>query len=220
MANLRIDNLSGDTITVCFCGKEYTVADEEKVTVDAVEKGVHEMRVHRTRVPMETADSHEAGQLDIKEKAEKSERSLHTQLDAVFDVNINASKTVVTVRTKVRAKEKVGIDVIFSGYSIETSGGKVENFGLVFANKNVRKNFMNNQIKEALLPVGLGGIILFIMGIFALRGNITGNPINLGGRIFTLPWSIVLAAVGLGFIGYSLYVIIYSMKIAKHFDEK
>ena len=220
MANLRIDNLSGDTVTVLFCGKEYTVADEEKVTVEAVEKGVHEMRVHRTRVPMETADSHEAEQLDIKEKAEKSERSLHTQLDAVFDVNINASKTVVTVRTKVKAKETVGIDVIFSGYSVETSGGKVENFRLIFANKNVKKRFINNQLKEALLPIGLGGIILLVMGIFALRGNITGNPINIGGRIFSLPWSIGLTAVGLGFEGYALYVIIYSLKIAKQFDEK
>lgn len=220
MANLRIDNLSGDTITVCFCGKEYTVVDEEKVTVDAVEKGVHEMRVHRTRVPMETADSHEAGQLDIKEKAEKSERSLHTQLDAVFDVNINASKTVVTVRTKVRAKEKVGIDVIFSGYSIETSGGKVENFQLIFANKNVRKNFIFHHIKDAFLPVGAGGIILLIMGIIALSQNLIGKSINIGGQNFSLPWSIGLLAVSLGFVGYTVFVIVHVLKTAKTFSKK
>lgn len=220
MANIRIDNLSGDTIVVYFDGNEYIICDEEKFTVEAIEKGEHNVRVHRARIPMETEDYHEVDKGDIKANAEKADRSFHTQLDAVFDVDINSRKSVITVRTKVKAKEKLGVDVIFSGYSVETSGAKVENFRLIFANKNVRKKFISHHIKDAFLPVGAGGIFLLIMGIIALSQNLIGKSVNIGGQDFSLPWSIGLLAVSLGFVGYTVFVIAYVLKIAKIFSKK
>ena len=220
MANIRIDNLSGDTIIVYLDGKECAVSDEEKVNIEAVEKGMHSVRVHRARVPMETEDYHEADRGDIKANAEKADRSFHAQLDAVFDVDINSGKSVMTVRTDVKAKEKLGVDVIFSGYSVETSGAKVENFHLIFANKNVRKNFIFHHIKDAFLPVGAGGIFLLIMGIIALSQNLIGKSVNIGGQNFSLPWSIGLLAVSLGFVGYTVFVIVHVLKTAKTFSQK
>jgi len=220
LANVRIDNFSGDKIVVFFDGRDYTVDDEEKVTVEAVEKGIHEVRIHRARVPMETEDYHEVDRTDIKGNIEKSDKSFHTQLDAVFELNINSGKSVMTVRTKVKAKQKLGIDVLLSGYSVEESGGKVENLKLIFSNKNVRKNFISHHIKDALLPVGAGGTVLLIMGIIALIANIAGEAINIGGRDFTYPWSIGLTVVALGFIGYAIYQIFCALKIAKNFSQK
>lgn len=220
MANVRIDNLTDDTITVFFDGKEYTVNDEEKFTVDAVEKGRHTVRIHRTRVPMETEDFHETDKGDIKGNMEKSEKSLHTQLDAIFDLDINSGKSVITVKTKVEAKEKFGIDAIFSGYSVEVSGGKVEKSELFFANKNVGKNFILHHLKDALFPVGAGGIFLLILGIAALAANFAGKTVNIGGTDFSWPWSALLTAVGLGFVGYTIFVVINTIKTAKKFDKK
>ena len=51
MANLRIDNLSGDTITVFLDEKSQMVEEDGRATFDALEKGSHTLRIHRTRVP-------------------------------------------------------------------------------------------------------------------------------------------------------------------------
>ena len=59
MANIRIDNFSDDTVTVILDGREQIVEDEGRVTFDSLEKGRHSLRIHRTRIPLETADYNE-----------------------------------------------------------------------------------------------------------------------------------------------------------------
>lgn len=219
MASIRFENFTGDTVIVCFKDNKYTLQDEERVTVEAVEKGQHEIRVHRARVPMESEDFHEVDTTDFKMKTERAEQSQHVQLDGVFVVNINAAKSIVSIKTKVRAKEKFGIDAIFSGYSVEVSGAKVENERQVFPNKKMRKRFVVHQVKDAFLPVGGGGIFLLILGFIALRANILGKAVNIGGREFSYPWSIGLLAVGLGFIGYTIFMIVNIIKNANNFKQ-
>lgn len=215
LSNLRIDNNSGDTVTVLFNNGTYTVPDEEKFYIENVEKGEYEIRIHRTRIPLESADYHENSNGDFVEKMQKTEKSLHCQLDGVFKITVNSSKTVVNVETKVTAEEKLGLDVIFSGYSISATGGKVENESKKFASRSVEKNFVKHHIKEAFLPVGLGGIFLLITSFFALYGDFTGNPLTIGGTKFILPFSLCLTAVALGFTVYTVIVIINILRTAK-----
>ena len=219
MANVRIDNFSGDTVICFFNGREYTLADEERVTVDAAEKGEYELRVHRGRIPMETEDVHETQNMDISERMQNSEKSLHTQLDGIFKVEINSTKAVLTVNTKVRAKEKSGLDVLYSGYSLEVTGAKTDGGRQVFANEGIRKGFIRHQLKEAFVPAGFVSIFLLILGSIALHANIIGKTVNIGGRDFTYPWSIGLMALALGFAGYTAYVIIYSLTEAKKYKK-
>lgn len=219
MSNVKIENYSGDTVNVVFNGETYTLQDEERITVDALEKGVYDVRVHRARIPMETEDFHEAQNAKFSERTEKSEQSQHVQLDGLFSVNVNSTKAVLTVKTKVRAKEKFGIDAIFSGYALEVTGAKVENERQTFASEKLKKGFIRHHIKEAFLPVGAGGIFLLILGFIALGANIAGKTVNIGGQDFSYPWSIGLLAVGLGFVGYTVFVIVNVFKTADRFKE-
>lgn len=219
MSNVKIENYSGDTVNVVFNGETYTLQDEERITVDALEKGVYDVRVHRARIPMETEDFHEAQNAKFSERTEKSEQSQHVQLDGLFSVNVNSTKAVLTVKTKVRAKEKFGIDAIFSGYTLEVTGAKVENERQIFASEKLKKGFIRHHIKEAFLPVGAGGIFLLILGFIALEANIAGKTVNIGGQDFSYPWSIGLLVVGLGFVGYTVFVIVNVFKTADRFKE-
>lgn len=219
MSNVKIENYSGDTVNVIFNGETYTLQDEERITVDALEKGMYDVRVHRARIPMETEDSHEIQNAKFSEKMERTEQSQHVQLDGMFSVNVNSTKAVLTVKTKVRAKEKFGIDAIFSGYTLEVTGAKVENERQIFPSDKMKKKFIRHQLKEAFLPVGVGGIFLLLLGFIALGANIAGKTVNIGGQDFSYPWSIGLTAVGLGFIGYTVFVIINIFKNADRFKE-
>ncbi len=219
MSNVKIENFSGDTVNVIFNGETYTLRDEERVSVEALEKGVYDVRVHRARIPMETEDFHEAQNAKFSERMEKSDKSQHVQLDGLFSVDINSTKAVLTVKTKVQAKEKFGIDAFFSGYTLEAAGSKVENARQVFSSEGIKKGFIRHQIKEAFLPVGAGGIFLLILGFIALGANIAGKTVNIGGQDFTYPWSVGLVAVGLGFVGYTVFVIVSIFKNANKFKK-
>lgn len=217
LATVRFDNFTDDTVIVSLNGRDYTLADEERVTVEGVEKGRNELRVHRARIPKESEDFHNTDNTDLYKKTEKADRSLHTQLDGIFVLDVNSSKAVITLKTKVRAEDRLGIDALFSGYDIEASGAKIENKKDVFAGKSVKKNFISHQIKEALLPVGFGGLILLFIGLVSLFANLSGKTVDIGGQQLTYPWTIGLLAVALGFVGYSVFVIIHSLNVAKRY---
>ena len=220
MSNIRIDNVSGDTVTVFLNGNSYVVQNGEKMNIEAVEKGSCEIRIHRTCIPTESENPNENTGGGIAEKVKNNEKNLHTQLDGIFNVDVNASKAVFTVDKKLLLKDKFGLDVIFSGYSLTVSGAKVENSTEVFANKSEKKKFILHHLKEAFVPVGLVGIIVLLVGIFALGGNIIGNVITVGGTKMTYPWSVGLLAAGLGFNGYTVIALVNSLKTARKYTEK
>lgn len=211
--------MSGDTVTVSVDGKEYVIGDEEKFYIDAVEKGSRRLCIHRTRVPQETADSHEKNNADISEKFGENEKSFYAQLDTVFDMDVNSSKAVITVHSNARLNDRPGMDVVFSGYSVTVSGGKIENERQVFANKKIKKGFISHHLKEALIPVGLIGLILLFMSIFALHGNIVGKELTIGGTKFTYPWSIGLAAVSAGLLIYTAVTVANIFLTAKKYKD-
>ncbi len=213
LANIRFENLSGDTVIVIFNGNELVIENEARVSVDALEKGEYSLKVHRARVPFESEDVHEnknEGGLPFK-----IEKSMHTQLDLLANIELNASKAVVTVKTEVTSKERFGLDVIFSSYSVAATGAKIESERKAFANESVRKSFISHHIKNVFFPVGFGGICVLILGIFACIRAVGGEPVNIGGTEFTIPWSAGLTCVGAGFLGYCALCVGEILKTAR-----
>lgn len=202
MANIRIDNYSGDTVTVIFDGRQEIIADEAHLTFDAAEKGRHSLCIHRTRLPFESADTHET-ENEIKSPFGETEKSLHTQLDLAADIDLNSSKSVITVKNTVSAKEGMGMDAIFSSYSLTVTGARIENEARAFANSSVQKKFKSRHLKNLFFPVGAGGLAILLIGLFALVMHLTGNTVNVGGTEFTLPWSLALSAVGIAINVYT-----------------
>lgn len=202
MANIRIDNYSGDTVTIILDEKQEVVADNERLTFDALQKGRHSLCIHRTRLPFESADTHEK-QNETPLPFGETEKSMHTQLDLMADIELDSSKSVIAVKNTVSSKEGMGLDTIFSSYSLSVTGARVENEKKIFANSSVQKNFTKQHLTNLLFPVGAGGLAILFVGLFALIMHLTGNTVNVGGTQFTLAWSLGLTAVGLSFNVYS-----------------
>ena len=64
------------------------------------------------------------------------------------------------------------------------------------------------EIDVIVFPNGFGILIFTVLVFVALMANISGNPIMLGGRSFTYPWTFGLMAIDLGFIGYFTVMLI------------
>lgn len=201
MANIRIDNACDDAITVCLDGTEYFVPEDESVTVSAVEKGVHTATVSRPRLIGDSESAEESGD-SITSKLAHDEKSQYVQLSSTFTIDVNATKSVWTLKKKVLLAEKNGLDALFSGFDVEISGGRLTGIKDSFATDEVEKKFMKKQLSEAFFPIGIGIIIFTVVGLFALAANIAGAPITLGGREFTYPWTFGLLAIDLGFAIY------------------
>lgn len=218
MANIRIDNLSSDTVTVFLDGKEAMIEDESKFTFDSLEKGIHTLRIHRTRVPYESGKV--SAEEDLQTPFGSTEKSLHTQLDYIAEIDLNSSKAVLTVKSEITSAEGKGLDAIFVSYSVTPTGATVRNRHKVFANTNIEKTFRSHHIRSALFPTGVCSLAVFIISIVSLICAVNGQPIDIGGTKFTLPWAIALLTVGAGFVGYSVFCIFKIFKKAKEFKER
>ena len=212
--------MSDDSITVHFNSQEYVLADEESVTVSGIEKGKYTLRIHRTRVPKETADAHSTDNSEFTITNDGADRSVHTQLDGIFEVDINSAKAVLTVHKDILAVEKLCTDALFSGYSLSVTGSKVISSDKCFANGSVKKKFVMHQLKNAFLPIGAGGVVFFVLGILALISNLSGKAMEFSSHEFTMPWAIGLLAVGLACFVYVALVIIKTVTTIKKFADK
>lgn len=201
MANIRIDNACDDAITVCLDGTEFFVPEDESATVSSVEKGVHTLTVSRPRHIGDSESSEESGD-SITSKLAHDEKSQYVRLSSAFTIDVNATKSVWTLKKKVLLAEKNGLDALFSGFDVEVSGGKLTQARDSFATAEDEKRFMKKQLSEAFFPIGFGIIIFTVVGLFALAANLAGAPITLGGRKFTYPWTFGLLAIDLGFAVY------------------
>lgn len=211
MPSLRIDNLSGDTFTVFIDGEEFSVLEDEKLTVENVDRGTHTLIIHRTRIPQNITDNSEV----LKENG-----SEFYQLDGAFEIDISSGKCVAAVKKDVSAHNKIGLNAVFSGYKIEMSGGKLISTDAAFANTEMRKRFSKNQLKEAFIPVGIGALIFLVIAIYALYGIIGGTPVKISDRVMTLPWTLGAAAVSLGCFAYIIIVLLKSKRIENKYRQK
>ena len=201
MANIRIDNASDDVLKIELDGEEYFIPEDESITISPVEKGTHKLiacRAPRTDI----GKSSDGDEENPTQKFSRDEDSQYVRLKGVFEINVIASKSVWTVKKKPLLVEKTGVDALFSGCELEVTGGSVVASRQSFADEKMRKAYLKKQLMGAFFPIGIGILIFTVLVLAALAANISGNPIMLGGRKFTYPWTFGLAAIDLGFIGY------------------
>ena len=215
MANIRIDNASEDALNVELDGKEYYISEDESLTVPNVEKGTHRLSVFRTKRVAANDGKEEDG--DPTAKLSRDEESQYVRLKSLLVIEINSSKSVWTVRQKSLLTEKTGVDALFSGCEVEVGGGRIVEEKQSFADEKSRKSFLKKQLKNAFFPIGLGIIIFTAVFLFALAANISGDPITLGGREFTYPWTFGLLAIDLVFIVYYTLMIVNILSTIKKY---
>lgn len=201
MANIRIDNASGDALRIELDGEEYFIPEDENINVSEFEKGSHGFTVYCVE-RNESAEEQHGEKENYVQKLSRGEKSQYVRLKGCFGINVISSKSVWTVKKKPLLIEKTGVDALFSGYELEITGGSITESRPCFADKKVRKAFLKKQLAEAFFPIGIGILILSILIINALLANIHGNPVTFGGRKFTYPWTFGLLAIDIGFIGY------------------
>ena len=215
MANIRIDNASEDALNVELDGKEYYISEDESLTVPNVEKGTHRLSVFRTKRVAANDGKKEDG--DPTSKLSRDEESQYVRLKSLLVIEINSSKSVWTVRQKSLLTEKTGVDALFSGCEVEVGGGRIVEEKQSFADEKSRKSFLKKHLKSAFFPIGLGIIIFTAVFLFALAANISGDPITLGGREFTYPWTFGLLAIDLVFIVYFTLMIVNIISTLKKY---
>lgn len=215
MANIRIDNASEDALNVELDGKEYYISEDESLTVPNVEKGTHRLSVFRTKRVAANDGKKEDG--DPTSKLSRDEESQYVRLKSLLVIEINSSKSVWTVRQKSLLTEKTGVDALFSGCEVEVGGGRIVEEKQSFADEKSRKSFLKKHLKSAFFPIGLGIIIFTAVFLFALAANISGDPITLGGREFTYPWTFGLLAIDLVFIVYFTLMIVNIISTIKKY---
>ena len=206
MANIRIDNASDDVLKIKLDGEEYFIPEDGSITISPVEKGNHRLIACRA-IRTETDKNFDSDKDNPTRKLSKDENSQYVQLKGVFEINVIASKSVWTVKKKPILVEKTGVDALFSGCELEITGGSVVASRQSFADENLRRAYLKKQLMGAFFPIGIGILIFTVLVLVALSANISGNPVTLGGREFTYPWTFGLAAIDLGFIGYFLSLI-------------
>ena len=216
MANIRIDNASDDVLKIELDGEEYFIPEDGSITISPVEKGNHRLIACRA-IRTETERNSDSDKDNPTRKLSKDENSQYVQLKGVFEINVIASKSVWTVKKKPILVEKTGVDALFSGCELEITGGSVVASRQSFADENLRRAYLKKQLMGAFFPIGIGILIFTVLVLVALSANISGNPVTLGGREFTYPWTFGLAAIDLGFIGYFTAMLINIFSLDKRY---
>lgn len=216
MANIRIDNASDDVLKIELDGEEYFIPEDGSITISPVEKGNHRLIACRA-IRTETDKNFDSDKDNPTRKLSKDENSQYVQLKGVFEINVIASKSVWTVKKKPILVEKTGVDALFSGCELEITGGSVVASRQSFADENLRRAYLKKQLMGAFFPIGIGILIFTVLVLVALSANISGNPVTLGGREFTYPWTFGLAAIDLGFIGYFTAMLINIFSLDKRY---
>ena len=139
MANIRIDNASGDMLNVRFGGNEYSLPEDESLTIQNAQKGRHKLTVSKSR---RIGRNDEYSESDMP-KLPSDDESQYILLDSEFEIETNSSKAVLTVKNKPTLVEKVGVDALFSGCELEVTGGSIVNSRQAFADKKIRQDFLN-----------------------------------------------------------------------------
>ena len=216
MANIRIDNASDDVLKIELDGEEFFIPEDGSITISPVEKGNHRLIACRA-IRTETDRNSDSDKDNPTRKLSKDENSQYVQLKGVFEINVIASKSVWTVKKKPILVEKTGVDALFSGCELEITGGSVVASRQSFADENLRRAYLKKQLMGAFFPIGIGILIFTVLVLVALSANISGNPVTLGGREFTYPWTFGLAAIALGFIGYFTAMLINIFSLDKRY---
>ena len=219
MSTLRIDNKSEDDILITLDGKDHELRDGESISLDSVEKGIHNIVFHRKRIPKETMfDIDKPKGLDAMKNADEKPGS-HIQLDTSVEFEIISSKAAVTVFKKVTGIETLQEDAILVAYKTEISGAKNISLKDSFANSRIKRTYILQQLKNAFLPVGAVGIVAFLLGFISLMMILSGTVLKLGDTNISKTSAILVTAAGAAILIFFIINVIKILNRAKELSR-
>ncbi len=219
MSTLRIDNKSEDDILITLDGKDHELRDGESISLDSVEKGIHNIVFHRKRIPKETMfDIDKPKGLDAMKNADEKPGS-HIQLDTSVEFEIISSKAAVTVFKKVTGIETLQEDAILVAYKTEISGAKNISLKDSFANSRIKRTYILQQFKNAFLPVGAVGIVAFLLGFISLMMILSGTVLKLGDTNISKTSAILVTAAGAAILIFFIINVIKILNRAKELSR-
>lgn len=220
MPAIRVENKSDDNIIILLDGKEYDVADGESITAENSLKGEHTLSVHRKRIPKESADKRSAPAGPEAAKMADSRPNSHVQLDTDFTFETISSKAMLSIVADVESVETMHEDALLVRYRVDCSGAKITSVKDRFANAAIKNSYVKKQIIGAFLPVGLVGIIAFLVGFMCLFFNVGGYSLKIATNEITLPYSLLIEAGGSCILIYFFVTISKIKKRAKSLWHK
>lgn len=220
MPAIRVENKSDDDIIILLDGKEYDVADGESIVAENAEKGEHTLKVHRKRIPKETADRADAQNGSNFIKAADSKPGSHVQLDSSLKFETISSKASISIVSDVESIESLHEDVLFVRYRFDCSGAKAGSVKDSFANSAIGKSYLKKQLLGAFFPVGIVGIITFFLGLLCLFLNAGGGSLKIASNEITLPYSLLVEAGGTCILTYFIVTVSKIKKRAKSLWRK
>lgn len=219
MSTLRIDNKSEDDILITLDGIEHELRDGESISLDSVEKGIHNIVFHRKRIPKETMfDSDKPKGLDAIKHADEKPGS-HIQLDTSVEFEIISSRAAVTVFKKVTGIETLNEDAILVAYKAEISGTKNISTKDSFANSRIKRTYILQQLKNAFFPVGIVGILAFLLGFISLMMILSGTVLKFGDTNVSKTSAILVTAAGSAILIFFIINVIKILKRAKELSR-
>ncbi|MBP9988864.1 MAG: hypothetical protein KBT46_05125, partial [Ruminococcus sp.] len=127
MAVIRIDNLTDDSVVIELDNKEYSIEEDATVSIQNIEKGNYNLTVKRRKDRSDEVVIRQENSGDLIDKMKVNEKSHHVQICSEFLINLNSSKSVITLKKNISGSSKGGMDIIFSSFDINVTGAKIEN---------------------------------------------------------------------------------------------
>ncbi len=174
--SIKIENKSNDDIVIFFNGTKYEISQDEDASFETPDGKNFSLSVLRKRIPKEYTEFKQKKKFSIYEDENKP--LSHIQLKSDFELEAISSHIVIAVEENITAHDTLHEDVIFVGYKLTLSGAKQLKGKDSFANEQTKKSYVSAQIKSAVFPVGLVGILVTIAGIFCLINALNGNMIK------------------------------------------
>lgn len=209
---IKIENRTNDDVIVAIFGNEVEIPDGEDAVFES--EGKFTLCVRRKRIP----EMYGKAKKKLPVFEEDAAPASHVQLRGEFEIEPNASKTVVTLTPTAKVFDTLHEDAIFVGYKAEVAGGKEVRHEEVFSDEKIKKEYKLKQLKEALFPVGTVGIGLFLLGVYCLIFAYGGNPVNFFGNKISLLYAGLMTAAGVLVTGVSVSSVIKILKRVKEYS--
>ncbi len=209
---IKIENRTEDDIIITCFGKETEILNGEDAVFES--DGSFSLVVKRKRIPEMTKQAKK--KLPIYE--EDATPASHIQLRGEFEIEPISSKTVVTLTNTARLFDTLHEDAIFVGYKAEVAGGKAVSYKEVFNDEKVKKEYKTKQILNAVFPVGVVGLGIFLLGIYCSIFAYGGNPINFFGNKIDMLYAGTMTVAGVLVTGVFVSNVIKILKRIKEYS--
>ncbi len=209
---IKIENKTEDDIFITIFGKRSELLNGEDAVFDG--EGNFSLLVERKRIP----EMFKPAKKKLPIYEEDAAPASHVQLRGEFEFEPVGAETVVTLTSTAMLYDTLHEDSIFVGYKAEISGGKEVYYKERFSDEKIKKEYKTKQISDAVFPVGVVGVGLFLLGIYCLIFAYGGNPINFFGNKVDFLYSGIVTAAGVLVTGVFVSNLIKILKKVKKYS--